>query len=175
MKIIWYRSSIQTLWFQACLPTRQNGVKNRDQAYCPPRSHFWLVNPSAGIKTTTQFFGVQLDWSRRFLLPQKEHLLRFRQSPERLAARFFCRARELVTCGSQLELFSIFKLIILENVEWIFLLREVSLYILRWKLENVAGSYSPFFLRTFIKKKKLTKGDQARTKVGFQLFYYSSH
>ena len=26
-------------------------------------------------------------------------------------------------------------------------------YILRWKLENVAGLYSPFFLRTFIKKK----------------------
>ena len=25
------------------------------------------------------------------------------------------------------------------------------------------------------KKKKLTKGDQARTKVGFQLFDYSSH
>ena len=41
----------------------------------------------------------------------------------------------------------------------------------------LARQYSPFFLRTFIKKKKkkLTKGDQARTKVGFQLFDYSSH
>ena len=25
--------SIQTLLFQACLPTRQNGVENRDKAY----------------------------------------------------------------------------------------------------------------------------------------------
>ena len=25
---------IQTLLFQACLPTRQNGVENRDKAYC---------------------------------------------------------------------------------------------------------------------------------------------
>ena len=30
MKIIWHRISIQTLLFQACLPTRQNGVENRD-------------------------------------------------------------------------------------------------------------------------------------------------
>ena len=34
MKIIWHRISIQTLLFQACLPTRQNGVENRDKAYC---------------------------------------------------------------------------------------------------------------------------------------------
>ena len=32
-KIIWHRISIQTLLFQACLPTRQNGVENRDKAY----------------------------------------------------------------------------------------------------------------------------------------------
>ena len=33
MEIIWHRISIQTLLFQACLPTRQNGVENRDKAY----------------------------------------------------------------------------------------------------------------------------------------------
>ena len=33
MKIIWHRISIQTLLFQACLPTCQNGVENRDKAY----------------------------------------------------------------------------------------------------------------------------------------------
>ena len=33
MKIIWRRISIQTLLFQACLPTRQNGVENRDKVY----------------------------------------------------------------------------------------------------------------------------------------------
>ena len=33
MKIIWHRISIQTLLFQACLPTRQNGVENRGKAY----------------------------------------------------------------------------------------------------------------------------------------------
>ena len=32
-KIFWHRISIQTLLFQACLPTRQNGVENRDKAY----------------------------------------------------------------------------------------------------------------------------------------------
>ena len=32
MKIIWHRISIQTLLFRACLPTRQNGVENRDKA-----------------------------------------------------------------------------------------------------------------------------------------------
>ena len=31
MRIIWYRISIQTPLFQACLPTRQNGVENRDK------------------------------------------------------------------------------------------------------------------------------------------------
>ena len=36
-KIIWHRISIQTLLFQACLPTRQNGVENRDKAYCEYR------------------------------------------------------------------------------------------------------------------------------------------
>ena len=35
MKIIWHRISIQTLLFQACLLTRQNGVENRDKAYFP--------------------------------------------------------------------------------------------------------------------------------------------
>ena len=34
MKIICHRISIQTLLFHACLPTRQNGVENRDNAYC---------------------------------------------------------------------------------------------------------------------------------------------
>ena len=38
MKIIWHRISIQTLLFQACLPTRQNGVENRDKAYCTQQS-----------------------------------------------------------------------------------------------------------------------------------------
>ena len=33
MKIIWHRILIQTLLFQTCLPTRQNGVENRDKAY----------------------------------------------------------------------------------------------------------------------------------------------
>ena len=33
MKIIWHRIFIQTQLFQACLPTRQNGVENRDKAY----------------------------------------------------------------------------------------------------------------------------------------------
>ena len=33
MKIIWHRISIQTLLFQAYLPTRQIGVENRDKAY----------------------------------------------------------------------------------------------------------------------------------------------
>ena len=33
MKITWHRISIQTLLFQACLPTRQNGIENRDKAY----------------------------------------------------------------------------------------------------------------------------------------------
>ena len=33
MKIIWHRISIQTLLFQACLPTRESGVKNRDKTY----------------------------------------------------------------------------------------------------------------------------------------------
>ena len=34
LKVIWHRISLQTLLFQACLPTRQNGVENRDKAYC---------------------------------------------------------------------------------------------------------------------------------------------
>ena len=33
MRIIWNRIFIQTLLFQACLLTRQNGVENRDKAY----------------------------------------------------------------------------------------------------------------------------------------------
>ena len=33
LKIIWHRISIQTLFFQTCLPTRQNGVENRDKAH----------------------------------------------------------------------------------------------------------------------------------------------
>ena len=32
MKIFWHRIPIQTLLFQTCLPTRQNGVENRDKA-----------------------------------------------------------------------------------------------------------------------------------------------
>ena len=35
MKITGHRISIQTLLFQACLPTRQNGVETRDKAYFP--------------------------------------------------------------------------------------------------------------------------------------------
>ena len=34
IKIIWHRISIQTLLFHARLPPRQNGVENRDKAYC---------------------------------------------------------------------------------------------------------------------------------------------
>ena len=33
MKVIGHRISIQTLLFQTCLPTRQNGIENRDKAY----------------------------------------------------------------------------------------------------------------------------------------------
>ena len=33
MKIISQWISLQTLLFQACLPTRQNGVENRNKAY----------------------------------------------------------------------------------------------------------------------------------------------
>ena len=33
MRIIWHRIFIQTLLFQACLPTRQYGVENRDKNY----------------------------------------------------------------------------------------------------------------------------------------------
>ena len=33
LKIIWHPISVQTLLFRACLPTRQNGVENRDKAY----------------------------------------------------------------------------------------------------------------------------------------------
>ena len=42
MKIIWHRISIQTLLFQACLPTRQNGVENRDKAYHKLKA--WSLN-----------------------------------------------------------------------------------------------------------------------------------
>ena len=31
--IIWHRIFIQTQLFQVCLPTRQNGVENRDKAF----------------------------------------------------------------------------------------------------------------------------------------------
>ena len=41
MKIIWHRISIQTLLFQACLPTRQNGVENRDKAYLFTIEQVW--------------------------------------------------------------------------------------------------------------------------------------
>ena len=37
LKIIWHRISVQTLLLQTCLPTRQNGVENRDKAYCNRR------------------------------------------------------------------------------------------------------------------------------------------
>ena len=43
MKIIWHWISIQTLLFQACLPTRQNGVENRDKAYLSPRLETQLL------------------------------------------------------------------------------------------------------------------------------------
>ena len=47
MKVIWHLISIQTLLFQACLLTRQNGVENRDKAsWSPsifPRLHILLV------------------------------------------------------------------------------------------------------------------------------------
>ena len=43
MKIIWHRISIQTLLVQACLPTRQNGVKNRDKAYS---ATLWTLDQS---------------------------------------------------------------------------------------------------------------------------------
>ena len=46
------------------------------------------------MKAITQFFEVQLDCSRRILLPQKERLLRFRQPPERLAALLYMRPVE---------------------------------------------------------------------------------
>ena len=42
MKIIWHRISIQTLLFQACLPTRQNALKTgRDKAYGSDRIKIW--------------------------------------------------------------------------------------------------------------------------------------
>ena len=41
MKVIWHRISIQTLLFQACLPTRQNGVENRDKAYLDGNARQW--------------------------------------------------------------------------------------------------------------------------------------
>ena len=44
MKIIWHRISIQTLLFQACLPTRQNGVENRDKAYSTGIRHSNTIN-----------------------------------------------------------------------------------------------------------------------------------
>ena len=52
--------------------------------------------------------------------------------------------------------------------------RSIAVYCAEnWKM--LLSRIHHFFLRTFIKKKKkLTKGDQARTKVGFQLFDYSS-
>ena len=36
IKIIWHWITIQTLLYQTCLPTRQNGVENRDKAYKRP-------------------------------------------------------------------------------------------------------------------------------------------
>ena len=48
MKIIWHRISIQTLLFQACLPTRQNGVENRDKAY------FWFLKRARHTEQKTK-------------------------------------------------------------------------------------------------------------------------
>ena len=50
MKIIWHRISIQTLLFQACLPTRQNGVENRDKAYWTPLSPIAIISRSLNTK-----------------------------------------------------------------------------------------------------------------------------
>ena len=44
-----------------------------------------LGNRSVRIKTTTQIFEAQLDWSRQILLLQKGHPLRLRRWPEQLA------------------------------------------------------------------------------------------
>ena len=41
--------------------------------------HLLLGNRSVGIKTITQFFEAQLDWSRRILLLQKRYPLRLRR------------------------------------------------------------------------------------------------
>ena len=49
MKIIWHQISTQTLLFQACLPTRQNGVENRDKAYCNNQHHSNAVGSIAFI------------------------------------------------------------------------------------------------------------------------------
>ena len=59
MKIFSHRISIQTLFFPACLPTRQNGVENRDKAYSHEALsilsrdillNFVLTTPSSKIK-----------------------------------------------------------------------------------------------------------------------------
>ena len=55
MKIIWHRISIETLLFQACLPTRQNGVENRDKAYSVSNQASDWQN-----QTTTYIVGVRL-------------------------------------------------------------------------------------------------------------------
>ena len=53
MKNIRHRISIQTLLFQACLPTRQNGVVNRDMAYLVVLT--WDY-------TCTFYFFIMLTW-----------------------------------------------------------------------------------------------------------------
>ena len=51
-EIIWHRISIQTLLFQACLPTRQNGVENYDKAYFTGRLMNFIKNRNqhSGLK-----------------------------------------------------------------------------------------------------------------------------
>ena len=40
---------MQTLLFQACLPTPQNGVENRDKAYCSLIVRYLLVNEPMNV------------------------------------------------------------------------------------------------------------------------------
>ena len=43
MKISSHRIPIQTLYFKTCLPTRQNGVGNRDKVYCEHRTALYRI------------------------------------------------------------------------------------------------------------------------------------
>ena len=59
MKIICHRISIQTLLFQAYLPTRQNGVENHDKGY--------YLSGRATVQYFTFFMRVSLigKWANR--------------------------------------------------------------------------------------------------------------